>query len=618
MNTIYTLFVAAFLVLSSVGFGLRWLRMTDITSQSDPEILLLAFGIGTGMISLSILAIGLAGMLYVPVIVILLAGGVLCGGLELSRKISSLVHYVRNVPHRLGRYSFCLSIIAILAVLNALTAATPPIDVDVLNYHLAVPHIYALHHRIIPIPGIFFSYFPFTIQLFYLPCLVLRAASAAQLLHVMFGLANIMVIANIARRFYGVKTAALATLLFYSLNDVSAETPVGRIDLGVSFYALMAFLCFIIMQESNNGKLWLIMSGIFAGFCAGSKYTGLIVPLIITVIVLIFSRQSRFKKSLTVAVVALLIAAPWYIRNYIWTENPVFPFFTELFGQGPLLDEHIEFIRQGNWKYAPISRTFLNFLLVPWLLIVKRDAFASGRIGPLFLAYLPVFFCLRWYRLKHLRPMLVFCGIWLPFWFWTSPLVRFIFAPLGLLSIVLAQALRLSLRCRRHWRYLTLSVLWLWLVFAFAWNIKNHAEFIPAAIGAISPNIFLDRIAEIEEYTFADFRYVNTVLKPQSMLLFGSHGLYVDVNFILAGDWAMQRWKDVQQCDRYTLETALRSSGITHIMLRENLVDGNDPIETSLYHCYKTSELSFWNNIVYSRGPVRIFAVENGLTKAKK
>ncbi len=610
-NGLYAIFAALLLTFSASGLGLGLLNTTgSCRSLRSSGILLLAFGLGTGLLSLLTLFAGLAGILYPPVMLLLLGCGFIFGGKRLFLLIGHSIHEFRESSGYLGYFNICLFLIAALLIFNGLAALAPPLDVDVLHYHLAAPHIYIMQHRILPVPGIYHSYFPFSVQMLYTLCLGLGSVQAAQWMHVIFGLANIMAIAVIGRQFYDRKTAVLAALLFYALPDVGGETALARVDLGVSFYALLAFWGTTAAQTREQERQWLLLcSGILAGLCGGSKYTGLIVPGLIIINVLLFQPvawRKRVQLSLIAGLAAFTVAMPWYARNLFWTGNPVFPFLTELFGQGALSDQYLALIRQGNWGYAAVPRTVKNLLLTPWLLLVRRDLFASNRIGPLFLAYLPLFWGLRWSRLKPLRPLVIFCLVWFPFWFWTSPVVRFFFAPFGLLCILLAHTLRLVIRYHPFWRRLSLTFLCLWLTFTVVWNIKNHLTLVPVAIGRISAEKFLDETQQIEQYRYADFEFVNKVLRPQKLLLFGSHGFYVRMPFVLASDWALEHWQEVDACEEERLTSALRTSGVTHIMFSDAF-SGRGPAENGLYQCYQHLYAPVSQQyLLYSAGITRI------------
>lgn len=135
----------------------------------------------------------------------------------------------------------------------------------------------------------------------------------------------------------------------------------------------------------------------------GLKYTSFVTPLIIIGLILWYStRTTRFNLQFTIydlrialgavtvfAGVALLVAAPWYLKNWLFTGNPVYPFAFGLFG-GQFWDSF-----RANWYAAAgsgIGFKPATWLALPWLLTLGvRDAnYWDGRTGPLLLLFTPL------------------------------------------------------------------------------------------------------------------------------------------------------------------------------------------------------------------------------------
>ena len=87
---------------------------------------------------------------------------------------------------------------------------------------------------------------------------------------------------------------------------------------------------------------------------------------------------------------AALVGGAWYLRAYVYTGNPVYPFFRDWFG-GAGLDEVLAPIKR------PLAVNFWNLLtsIVPLTLEPHRfDSFAH-QFGPVFLLFLPALFLER-------------------------------------------------------------------------------------------------------------------------------------------------------------------------------------------------------------------------------
>src|SRR5262245_4036208 len=78
---------------------------------------------------------------------------------------------------------------------------------------------------------------------------------------------------------------------------------------------------------------WLILAGLFCGFAIGTKYPGLLFLLLLAAVAVYIAFKRKELLPLLAVVIAGLISAPWFVRNYYYTRNPLFPFFYELLGK---------------------------------------------------------------------------------------------------------------------------------------------------------------------------------------------------------------------------------------------------------------------------------------------
>ena len=192
------------------------------------------------------------------------------------------------------------------------------------------------------------------------------------------------------------------------------------------------------LTTQNSVLAWLFLSAIFAGLAMGLKYTSFVTPLVIAGLIgwsglshsnsrkdtrgdtshssISTPHVSRFtlhalRPSLPAlrtaashlaifALIAALVAAPWYLKSWFFTGNPVYPFLYNLFG-GQFWDSF-----RADWYAAGGTGIGLRpstWLALPWLLTLGiRDAnYWDGRTGPLFLLFLPLivlYMLRRWYR----------------------------------------------------------------------------------------------------------------------------------------------------------------------------------------------------------------------------
>jgi len=267
--------------------------------------------------------------------------------------------------------SLLLLYLAGVFALTFLATLVPPGggDYDSLVYHLAAPRQYLRAGRIVELRYDHHTYFPFGTEMLFTFGLWLRGPIVAKLFHwLMLPLACGAIVA-IARRHLSLRSGLLGAALFASLPVVQSEAPTAYIDLALVAFSLFAFLQFFNWLEDGTDS-GLILCGIFCGFCLGSKYLGVLTFGWLGLGVLFFSaRQKRFafKPLLAFCALPILLGGGWYLRNILWTGNPVFPFAYGVFGgrgwtAGMAQRYSIEQAIFG-FGHAP-----LDWLMLPWRL----------------------------------------------------------------------------------------------------------------------------------------------------------------------------------------------------------------------------------------------------------
>jgi hypothetical protein len=235
-------------------------------------------------------------------------------------------------------------------------AAVPPVDRDALTHHLAVPKLYLKHGGIYEIPAVPFSYYPMNLDLLYLIPLYFGNDILPKYIHFGFALLTaILIFSYLRRRLENTAFALLGALLFLSLPVIVKLSITVYVDLGLIFFSTAALLRLFRWAETGFRARHLILAGVFAGLCLGTKYNGLIAVFLLGLCVPVLylrmgphasaevitgagaSVASQVVRPLGYAIVfsviALAVFSPWTIRNYIWTSNPLYPLSSGIFSQ---------------------------------------------------------------------------------------------------------------------------------------------------------------------------------------------------------------------------------------------------------------------------------------------
>jgi hypothetical protein len=351
------------------------------------EYWLLSAGLGFGLIGITMLILALAGVLSL-VLTAMIALLLLMSAPGLVRQhFSADLRQMASV--RLSRPVLIFLLLSLtLALLSALT---PPTAWDALVYHLTVPQRALLAGRLLPSGDIVpQENFPLLMSSLYLLAMLVRGDVAAQCLHFIYGLMTFGLIALTAHQFYsrGAVPIALTIALSMPMLLLLASWPYN--DVALAFYTLAALFAYMRwLEERSHG--YLVLAGLMAGFALGLKYTSFLLPLGILAFLLHDARQSRLRLSAIFALACAAAAAPWYLKNWLFTGNPVYPF---LFG-GQQWD-----LLRATWYARPGTGIGLDFIALLTMPIVTtlgyRDTnFVDGRIGPLILLLLPLLFIRR-------------------------------------------------------------------------------------------------------------------------------------------------------------------------------------------------------------------------------
>lgn len=98
------------------------------------------------------------------------------------------------------------------------------------------------------------------------------------------------------------------------------------IDVPIGAFALLAVLA-IVLSIREKSAAWLGAAAVIAGFLIGMKVSFVPFVFVFGAAIWAAARTSRLRRSATLAVLAILLAAssPWYVRNFIDAGDPIAP-----------------------------------------------------------------------------------------------------------------------------------------------------------------------------------------------------------------------------------------------------------------------------------------------------
>ncbi len=352
----------AIIILSGVaaGLGLLVLRLLRVGSGlSLGERLLFGLALGYGVMAFAMLALGLLGLIYLPVGLAVLLVMAVVAYRPLAVEVRKVPPYLRQVaPMMRNPANIFLALVITAALLSALFKALVPVATqDDLMYHLALPRRYIEQHAVLFYPDSSYSLFPQLMEMLYTWGLLLGSDRLAVLFAFVAGLIGPAATALFAKRYIaggreGLWRALplLAAAIFVSTPLIGYILRAANTDLaqaGFDFLGIYAF--WLAVRESpgvGDKSIYLVLSGICCGLAFSVKYYGFAVALSLGVALLVITVRRGLRSRGTeraspaqfiLPLVAfgapfLALAAPWLLRNYISTGNPVWPLAGEVFG----------------------------------------------------------------------------------------------------------------------------------------------------------------------------------------------------------------------------------------------------------------------------------------------
>ena len=333
LDRVFDLALAATIALLVISLGSALTKLFKLSFVGAAERLCFSFFIGTGVFGSAILLLGLVGFLR-PVPVSLVAVLILViSRQELPKLFGILLDSLRRLlATPIGKVFVAL--FSAFALLLILRTATPPHVFDENIYHLPVTSEFVRQRRVFPSFDNSMGNQPFLIHMIYAVCLLAGSDIAAKFFSLIIALGTALSLYAFSQRFLSARVGRFAAFAFFAAGMVTEVAVTTRVDVSVAgmlFLATYAMMNYLRTSE----RQWLWVSSLLAGFSLGIKHSAVFWIFLLGVMYLIESLVKRqhdlrtiLSRGVGYSLIALAIASPWYVKNYVWFGNPFYPFFT--------------------------------------------------------------------------------------------------------------------------------------------------------------------------------------------------------------------------------------------------------------------------------------------------
>lgn len=385
---------------AAAGLGawpVKWLRLE---AQGRARGLLLALGLGSGVLGLLVLALGVAGGLNRVTAWGLLGAGGLAGAARIAVRDAERAGSAGQPSRACGTIAALDALLRVVvlcalvpsALVSGVGACLPPGllwseeggGYDVLEYHLQSPREYFEARRVGFLPHNVYASFPQQLEMLYLLQMHLMgdahdAAIPSQLLHAAYGWLAVAAAAVWAAPGW---PAILTAVVMGTVPWVAFLGCLAYVENGVLFFATLS--AGLVVEPltactARNPRSTHLAAGVLAGFAAGCKYpAAAMVAAGLSICIAVAGAggwRSRLRNAAVFAAGAAVTFGPWLMRNAVFTGNPVYPFAYSWFGGASWSAD-----QQRQWNAAHRLKELDIYPNARWL-VLRRELFLTGMFG---------------------------------------------------------------------------------------------------------------------------------------------------------------------------------------------------------------------------------------------
>jgi hypothetical protein len=425
-------FANLLLLLAACGLGGFLRPLFPKTFSKIDRLSIIALG-GLGFLGLLLFLIGVVRYTRASMLVLLVPAGALginCLWQETKDlDIHSVFAGIPVIP------AAVIALVLLITILGGFADPVGDIKLDTISYHYLGPHVWLHDHAIHPVLDSSLTAFPATVEAQYGALMAMGGPSGPELFAVISLIVFLLLAAATALSMGLDRSGAWwVAALLSAMPAVYRGAYGGMIDAIYAGFVLAAAR----IAFDDEGLTHSAFIGLFCGFAIGTKYTGLVSTVLLILAVALFASSSRglfswsfFRRVAAICLVAALVAAPWYVRNWVVLGCPMYPppplfyhfFLIKYLPLAALLRLHMLMSVAGR----AMGRDPLSLLALPFNLTYHPANFESGAggIGLVPLAFVPFsFWACQWNAFA--KKSLFFALLQTIFWFFTMQESRYL------------------------------------------------------------------------------------------------------------------------------------------------------------------------------------------------
>jgi hypothetical protein len=352
--------------------------------------------------------------------------------------------------------------------------------------------------------------------------------------------------------------------MFASIPLALWEAGTAYVDVGATAFGTLGLLALVNWAEGGasatatdehtgeGSSSWLWLSAIMMGWMVSVKATSLIPVCLFALFILVrhwrAGAPAAFKLAVLYGVVVVVVGSVWYIKSWLYTGNPFYPFAYSVFG-GRYWNAYNAAQYTLSQQQFGVGHRPLDLLTLPWTLTMylmpghslpgnekgfnDYQSFATA-LGPIFLAALfaPAF--IRMNTKPLIGALAVYSLVSVAIWFLLTQQVRYILPLVPALCVLAAYVLVEMWNMRAIAGYALAALFAVSVAASLAIAIWIDPAGVSAeaqvAFGAEPKSVYLSHFFP----PYAAMQYLNTQTPPDAkVVLYGEpRGFYLDRQYM--------------------------------------------------------------------------------------
>jgi hypothetical protein len=249
-------------------------------------------------------------------------------------------------PRHLPWWSWGVRVALLVAMAAAFLRSLCPIhDADSLAYHLTIPFRYLAVGRFEYLPTLTFSNWPLGVEMVHGLLHAMHDGAPTAVVSVLLIALMIAATYLLGRHVGGEFAGLVAAGAFLLSANLWRTVPTAFVNTGSGLFATLALYAIVVAHdEPLHRRQWFRLSALLAGLCATVKLNNVCAVAALTVVVALAARSSParhgsgsrprawWRPVVVYATIALAVGAPWFVKTWVLTGNPLYPMFYGLLG----------------------------------------------------------------------------------------------------------------------------------------------------------------------------------------------------------------------------------------------------------------------------------------------